>query len=147
MLEHAAEENAVHDGAEHAHVVGLRALDVPLVGHIPTEEVPAADDDRLLHAELAGGDQLIGDVAESLRIQAERSGSRKGAAAELDDDAAVPERGHAASLPYAPGGFAARPRASLPSIGGSHGVPRGCQTCDAWAEHASPSPVRRQPDR
>ena len=66
VLEHAAQQDPVHDRAEHPDVVGLGALDLPLVGDVAAEEVAAADDDGLLDAELARGDQLVGDVPERL---------------------------------------------------------------------------------
>src|ERR1039458_6888802 len=101
MLEHPAEQDAVHHGPEHPDVVGLGALDAPLVGDVPPEEVPSADDHCLLDAEGTGGDQLVGNVAEGLGVQPERGGPRKCTPAELDDHAPVAERGHGASLAYA----------------------------------------------
>ena len=71
VLEHPAHEDPVHHRAEHPDVVGLGPLDRPLVGDVAAEEVAPADDDRLLDAEVARRDQLLGDVAERLAVEPE----------------------------------------------------------------------------
>jgi hypothetical protein len=94
VLEHAAHQDPVHHRAEHPDVVGLGTLDRPVVGDVAAEEVPSADHDRLLDAEDAGGDQLIGDVSERVVVQAEVGGTREGAPAQLDDDPAIAQLRH-----------------------------------------------------
>src|SRR5690606_15650393 len=46
LLEEVLQREGVHDGAEHAHVVGASAVHAALAELRPAEEVAAADDDR-----------------------------------------------------------------------------------------------------
>ena len=50
LLEEVLQRQAVHDGAEHAHVVGAGAVHAALLQLGAAEEVAAADDDRDLDA-------------------------------------------------------------------------------------------------
>ena len=58
------------DGAEHAHVVGARAVHAALGQFGAAEEVTAADDDGHFHFGDRRGD-LLGDVAYGVGVDAE----------------------------------------------------------------------------
>jgi len=58
LLEEVLQREAVHDGAEHAHVVGACAVEALLRELGTAEEVAAADDDRDLDA----GSHGLGDL-------------------------------------------------------------------------------------
>ena len=50
LLQEILQRKAVHDGAEHAHVVGARAIEATLLQFRSAEEVSAADDHGNLYA-------------------------------------------------------------------------------------------------
>ena len=70
LLQEVLEGQAVHDGAEHAHVVGAGAVHAALRQFGAAEEVAAADDDRDLDVGDGGGD-LLGDAADGVRVDAQ----------------------------------------------------------------------------
>ena len=86
LLKEVLQRQAVHDGAEHAHVVGAGAVHAALGQFGAAEEVAAADDDRDLDVGNGGGD-LLGHAADGVRVDAELAAAED-LAGELQQDAA-----------------------------------------------------------
>ena len=76
LLEEVLERERVHDGAEHAHVVGATAVHAALTELGTAEEVAAADDDRDLDAVHRFGD-LARDLAHDVGVDAELSAAER----------------------------------------------------------------------
>src|SRR6185436_11434386 len=87
-LERVAERERVDHRREHPHVVGGRALRALLAQLAAAQDVPAADDDRDLHAALRDGHDLARDVLHGFGIDPlAAGGSAEGFAGELQEDA------------------------------------------------------------
>src|SRR4029077_17937497 len=71
------------------HVVGLGALDLPLLGDVAAEDVAAADHQRDLAAERGGRQDLGRDVLARLLVEDRAAAAGHRAAAQLDHDALV----------------------------------------------------------
>ena len=94
LIDEVLKRQGVHHRAEHAHVVSARTLKTLARQLRAAEEVTAADDDRNLHALAHGRRDLLSDVTNDLRIQADRSTSER-LSRQLEQNAAV--RRHDAS--------------------------------------------------
>src|SRR5262249_41955560 len=88
-LEGILQGQRVHDGRQHAHVVGGGALHAARARGDPTEDVAAADDDRDLHAEFCDLADLRGDPLEHEWIDPVALASGERLPRKLQDDAAV----------------------------------------------------------
>jgi hypothetical protein len=77
LLEEVLEGQAVHDGAQHAHVVGARALHPLLLQLGPAEEVAAADDDCDLDSLADAGRDLPGNSPHHVRVDSDGSPSER----------------------------------------------------------------------
>jgi hypothetical protein len=86
-LEEVLQREAVHDGAEHADVVGARPVHPPLLQFLAAEEVAAADHHRHLGAGADDLGDLAGDGLDHPRIDADASAAEH-LAAELQEHAA-----------------------------------------------------------
>jgi hypothetical protein len=73
LLEQVLQRQAVHDRAEHAHVVGAGAVHAALGDLRAAEEVAAADDDRDLHAAADDVAHLPGDVGHHVEVEPDRA--------------------------------------------------------------------------
>ena len=71
LLQEVLEREAVHDGAEHAHVVGAGAVHAALLQFGAAEEVAAADDDGDLGAVADDGGDLAGDRVHHVGVDAQ----------------------------------------------------------------------------
>ena len=71
LLEEVLQDQAVHDRAEHAHVVGPAPVHAALGQLGTTEEVAAADDDRDLDAGVDDLGDLAGDRGDDDRVDAD----------------------------------------------------------------------------
>ena len=92
LLDEVLQRQGVHDGAEHAHVVGAVAGHAPLGELGAAEEVAPADDDGHLHpGEHRLGD-LAGGVGDDVGVQAHRAPAEH-LSGELQQDAARGGRG------------------------------------------------------
>lgn len=81
--------DGVHDGAEHAHVVGGGLLDVAGLGELgAADDIAPADDDGDLGACLCGGFDFVGDGAEFLGGDPESAFGAECFAGEFEEDAA-----------------------------------------------------------
>jgi len=87
--ERAPQHQRVHDGAEHPDVVRLGPADAPALGHPAAEVVPAADDDRHLHAQIVYGENFLGDAGQASRIDPGAARPRERLAAQLDENPAI----------------------------------------------------------
>jgi hypothetical protein len=85
LLEEVLQGQAVHDRAEHAHVVGPVAVHAALLQLGAAEEVAAADDDRDLHAAPGGRGDLPGDALYDVGVDADRAATED-LAGELQHD-------------------------------------------------------------
>ena len=85
LLEEVLQRERVHDGAEHAHVVGPAAVHAALAELRAAEEVASADDDRDLDAVDGRGD-LAGHLADDVGIDAELAAAER-LTGELQEDA------------------------------------------------------------
>src|SRR3712207_244457 len=70
LLKSVLQDDGVHDRREHAYVVGARPVHVARALRDAAEDVPAADDDRDLHAQLVYGLNLFGYRARDLHVNA-----------------------------------------------------------------------------
>jgi hypothetical protein len=91
LLEQVLQRQAVHDGAEHAHVVGAGPVHAALGDLGAAEEVAAADDDRDLHAAVDDVAHLPGDVGDDVEVEADRAAAEH-LAGQLQQHAAVAGR-------------------------------------------------------
>jgi hypothetical protein len=73
LLEQVLQRQAVHDRAEHAHVVGPRPVHAALGDLGAAEEVAAAHDDRHLHAGVHHVADLPGDVGDDVEVEPDRA--------------------------------------------------------------------------
>ena len=96
LLERVLQRQRVHDGGEHAHVVGAVALDV---GRLPAApDVAAAHDDRGLDAEVDDLGQLARDQPGGVGVDAGLGGAgSERLAGELQQDPLVAWAGRTAS--------------------------------------------------
>src|SRR5690606_14080601 len=85
LLEEVLQGEAVHDGAEHAHVVGAAAVHAALGELRAAEEVATADDDRALHALGHPLRDLSRDAGDDIGVDADGA-SAEGLARELQED-------------------------------------------------------------
>src|SRR5205807_9722454 len=89
VLEEVLQGEAVHDGAEHSHVVGAAAVHAAL-GELGTAEVVAAAHDD---GDLDAGADDVGDLArdrlDDVGVHAEPTAAREGLAGQLQEDAAA----------------------------------------------------------
>jgi len=76
----------VHDGCQHAHVVGSRAVHALRGGLQSAEDVAAADDDGNLDATTDHRLQLAGERVEDVRIDAVSGFAHEGLAGQLEQD-------------------------------------------------------------
>jgi hypothetical protein len=87
LLERILHGERVHDGREHAHVIGLRAVHaLGGTGHA-AKDVAAADHQAELEARVLGGLHLSSHGGDSLGIDPELAGSHQRLARELQEDA------------------------------------------------------------
>ncbi len=87
-LEHVLEGHGVHDGGEHAHVVGGGALDMTSGGECFTaDEVAAADDDGDLDAALCDLCDLFGDADKLAGVEAKATFTAEAFAGDFQQDA------------------------------------------------------------
>ena len=79
------ESERVDDGAEHSHVIGRDPIHTPFARGIPADDVAAADHDcelgvvRILHPH-----DVVGDVVDDVRVDAEGRLTGKAFAAQLE---------------------------------------------------------------
>src|SRR5690606_18181395 len=85
LLEEVLQGQAVHDRAEHAHVVGAAAVHAALGQLRAAEEVAAADDDRALDALGDPLGDLRGDAGDDVGVDADGTAA-EGLARELQED-------------------------------------------------------------
>ena len=97
-LHRVLEGERVHDGGEHADVVGLGAVHAPCGGGEPAEDVPATDHDGDLHPIMRNVFDLTSEGIEDLRVDTVACVSHEGLAGELQQDALVPVCRHGSSL-------------------------------------------------
>ena len=71
LLEEVLQRQAVHDRAEHAHVIATGTVDTGLLQLSATEEVAAADHDGHLHALLHSGNDFLGDTTNHVGVDAD----------------------------------------------------------------------------
>src|SRR5690606_32075743 len=76
LLEEVLEGERVHDGAQHAHVVGTAAVHAALGELCTAEEVTPTDDNGDLHLRRNRGD-LLGDGAYDIRVHPEGSATER----------------------------------------------------------------------
>src|SRR6266508_3302260 len=88
-LKDAAQHQAVDHGGDHPDIVGLGPLDAPFLTKLTLEDVAAAHDHSDLHTQAMEIQQLVGDMAERMRVEAPRIIAGDRAAAELDEDTLV----------------------------------------------------------
>ena len=122
LFEEVLQGQAVHDGAEHAHVVGAGAVHAALGEFGSAEEVAAADDDADLDI-LGGGGDLTGDCGHDVGIDADLA-SAEDLAGELEQNTAAMSAHRSAGV----AGFVNR--------SACHGVLLPCgQVCARWDLH------------
>src|SRR6185436_2279958 len=92
LLQEVLEGQAVHDRAEHAHVVGPGAVHAAPLELRPAEAVAAADDDRDLDAAAHHVGDLAGDPVHHLGVDADPSPAEH-LTGELEQDALVRRHG------------------------------------------------------
>lgn len=81
------EGRRVHDGTEHAHVVGRRLVDITRFGQIGTsDDVAPADDDGDLGPGFGRIEDLVGDDSEFFGVDSEPVGGAEGFATEFEQD-------------------------------------------------------------
>ena len=73
LLEEVLQCEAVHNGAEHAHVIAAAAVDAGLLKFCSAEEVAAAGDDGYLNTLTYCGNDFLGDAPHHFRINADCS--------------------------------------------------------------------------
>jgi hypothetical protein len=88
LLEQVLQGQAVHDRAEHAHVVGAGPVHPPLRDLGAAEEVAAAHDDGDLRAGLHHVADLPGDVGDDVEVEADRAAAED-LAGQLEQDPLV----------------------------------------------------------
>ncbi len=82
------EGRRVHDGAEHAHIVGGRLVDIARFGEFgPSDDIAPADDDGDLGPGFGRIEDLVGDDAQFFGVDPESVRGAEGLAAELEQDA------------------------------------------------------------
>src|SRR5262249_41734865 len=84
------EGEAVHDGAEHAHVVGAGPVHAALLEFGAAEEVAAADDDGDLRAVADDGRDLTGDLVHHVGVDAQAAATGEGLSGQLQQNPAAP---------------------------------------------------------
>jgi hypothetical protein len=89
-LERVLHGQAVDQRRQHSHLIGHHALEV--LRRRAAEEVPSADDDRQLHAEPVGVDDLLGQGGEDLARDAEPLIAHQRLAGQLEQDPSVARR-------------------------------------------------------
>ena len=94
LVDEVLEGQRIHDGSEHAHVVGAGTLQALTSQLRAAEEVATTDDNRNLHALAHGTRHLLSNIADDLGIQADRPTS-KCLSGKLEQNAAL--RRHDAS--------------------------------------------------
>ena len=77
LLQEILQREAVHHRAQHAHVIAAGTVDAGLLQFRAAEEVASADDDGDLNALPHGGDDLLGDATNHLRIDADLSAAER----------------------------------------------------------------------
>src|SRR6185503_7600983 len=85
LLQEVLQSQAVHDRAEHAHVVGPVAIHAALLQLGAAEEVAAADHDRDLYAPPGGRGDLSGDALHDVVVDTYRTATED-LAGELQHD-------------------------------------------------------------
>ena len=69
LLDEVLKGQGVHDGSQHAHVVGAGAIHAPRRELGAAEEVPASDDDGDLDSRAYGIGDLTGGVGDDIGVQ------------------------------------------------------------------------------
>ena len=77
LFQEVLQGEAVHHRAEHAHVIAAGAVDAGLLEFGAAEEVAAADDDGHLHALPYGRDDLLGDAADHMGVDADLAATER----------------------------------------------------------------------
>src|SRR5690606_20528463 len=97
LLQKVLQRQAVHHGAEHAHVVGPVPVHAALLQLGATEEVPAADHDRYLDAAAYHLGDLHGDGVHHVRVHADRPAAEH-LATEFEQHSAIAPRARPPSV-------------------------------------------------
>ena len=98
MLEGVLERKGVHDGREHAHIVGLGAIHALSGSSKAAEDIAAADDDTDLNALVMKGLDLSREAGGDGRVDTVAALPHQGFTGQLQKDAVIEVVGHSSSL-------------------------------------------------
>ena len=88
LLTEILQGKAIHDGAEHSHIVGAITLHAVLLKFSPAEEVPPTDDDGHLNAAISDLSDLAGLGGHDIGVDADSSSSEN-LSGQLEKDSVV----------------------------------------------------------